>query len=291
MKHFDEVTIQAFLDGEMPDERMAQATQHLSLCDFCTKALMEAEAEMADINFAFAAEASAPIPTQRIWARIENEIDFLETKIAAAKAGRKSFWESVAAVFTPAQIAFAGGLAAVILVSLFSLSVLQRQPALDGKQIADNVKSNIPNIKIEEPVFVPTPEIKDSAPPNITRAPRPIKVSHSNKIQSPKSKVQSPKSEKDFTQILPEEHDYLNSIAQLSKAVNSNDEFVMRPSFRVEYEKNLAVMNQAISAMQKQARRNPKDENAKRILFASYQNKIDLLNTVAEKSQLVASAR
>ena len=291
MKHFDEVTIQAFLDGEMPDERMAQATQHLSLCDFCTKALMEAEAEMADINFAFAAEASAPIPTQRIWARIENEIDFLETKTAAAKAGRKSFWESVAAVFTPAQIAFAGGLAAVILVSLFSLSVLQRQPALDGKQIADNVKSNIPNIKIEEPVFVPTPEIKDSAPPNITRAPRPIKVSHSNKIQSPKSKVQSPKSEKDFTQILPEEHDYLNSIAQLSKAVNSNDEFVMRPSFRVEYEKNLAVMNQAISAMQKQARRNPKDENAKRILFASYQNKIDLLNTVAEKSQLVASAR
>jgi hypothetical protein len=51
------------------------------------------------------------------------------------------------------------------------------------------------------------------------------------------------------------------------------------------------MINKAIEKMQRQVRRNPNDENAKRILFASYQNKIDLLNTVAEKSQLMATIR
>jgi ribosomal protein S15P/S13E len=77
----------------------------------------------------------------------------------------------------------------------------------------------------------------------------------------------------------------------LSQTVASSDEEVMRPSFRVEYEQNIALMDRAINKMQKQVRRNPNDENAKRILFASYQNKIDLLNTVAEKSQLMATLR
>jgi ribosomal protein S15P/S13E len=103
--------------------------------------------------------------------------------------------------------------------------------------------------------------------------------------------TKQPKSAVDLNAPLVEERLYLDAINDLSQTVASSDEEVMRPSFRVEYEQNIALMDRAINKMQKQVRRNPNDENAKRILFASYQNKIDLLNTVAEKSQLMATLR
>jgi hypothetical protein len=43
--------------------------------------------------------------------------------------------------------------------------------------------------------------------------------------------------------------------------------------------------------MRKQVKQNPKNESAKQILFASYQNKIDLLNSVNERGVLMASMR
>ena len=95
----------------------------------------------------------------------------------------------------------------------------------------------------------------------------------------------------DLNAPLVEERLYLDAINGLSETVASSNEAVMRPSFRVEYERNVAMIDKAIEKMQRQVRRNPNDENAKRILFSSYQNKIDLLNTVAEKTQLMATVR
>lgn len=291
MKHLDEATIQAFLDGETPDALTAQITQHLSLCDKCTNALMAVEAELADLNLAFAAEASAPIPTQRIWARIENEIDYLEAKTGAAKAGRKSFWEQVAAFLSPSQVAFAGGLAAVVLVSLFGLSVVQQKYETPDTAVAVNnsnpiVSTNSTPVSTSTPVetVLPTVDKKEE-----TTQPRVIKASYTPKRVQPKAAPKSPAKYIDVP--LTGEKDYLDSIAQLSKAADTNGDFALSASFRVEYERNMAMMNESIKQMQRQARRNPNDENAKRILFASYQNKIDLLNTVSEKSQLMVALK
>ena len=49
--------------------------------------------------------------------------------------------------------------------------------------------------------------------------------------------------------------------------------------------------NDAIVKMQKEVRKNPKNEAARQVLRSSYQNKIDLLNSVAEKTELMASIR
>ncbi|MEP6924915.1 MAG: hypothetical protein ABI954_10655 [Pyrinomonadaceae bacterium] len=298
MKHLNEATIQAFLDAELTEEAMERATQHFAVCESCTKILIKAEAELTEINFAFSAQVSSPVPSQRIWARIENEIDFLGASNGnPIKAETKSFWQQWATFLSPAQIAFAGGLAAVVLISLFALQVLQQTVSQTDYIAAHNSNSNskISNTEpTENAVIFPTPSVEE---PTLVKLPltsprlnkvlyQPKKVNRPE-AQNPKPKTQNPKS----LDVLPEEHDYLNSIAQLSKAVETSDEFVMRPSFRVDYERNLAVMDGAISAMQKQVRRNPKDENAKRILFASYENKIELLNTVAEKSQMIASLR
>ena len=65
----------------------------------------------------------------------------------------------------------------------------------------------------------------------------------------------------------------------------------MKPSARFAYEKDLAMINDAIGKMKEEVRKNPKNEAAKDILFASYQNKVNLLNSVTERSELIASIR
>ncbi len=56
----------------------------------------------------------------------------------------------------------------------------------------------------------------------------------------------------------------------------------MRPSLRVEYERNLAVVDRAIAATRTAAKSNPTDPDAADFMFAAYQSKVDLLNTIAD---------
>jgi hypothetical protein len=56
----------------------------------------------------------------------------------------------------------------------------------------------------------------------------------------------------------------------------------MRPSLQVEYERNLAVVDRAIVATRTAAKSNPNDSDAADFMFAAYQSKVDLLNTIAD---------
>jgi hypothetical protein len=51
----------------------------------------------------------------------------------------------------------------------------------------------------------------------------------------------------------------------------------------------MAVVDDAIAKMRKVVQKNPKNESAKQVLYTSYQNKIDLLNSVSQREELVAS--
>jgi hypothetical protein len=53
----------------------------------------------------------------------------------------------------------------------------------------------------------------------------------------------------------------------------------------------MAVVNDAIRKMKDVVKKNPKNQSAKQVLYSSYQNKIDLLNSVAEREELMASFR
>lgn len=297
MKHLDENTIQAFLDGELPDEALLGATTHLADCENCTELLLRAEAEIAEISLAFAAENSSPCPTQRIWARIENEIEVCAWQPKKIEVEQKSFWTKFAEFFTPAQIGFAGAFAAVVLVSLVSLSFFEQQldrqsneialeqPQISGQNLTSIAIPEDSSSKTEAETFV-----RQNENQAFERAPRAIRASFEAPRATQNQRLQRSKLENQKSAaLLDGEKDYLNTIAELSKSVAASDEAAMRPSFRVEYERNAAMLDQAIAQMQKQARRHPQNENARRILFASYQNKIDLLSAVSEKSQLVAS--
>jgi hypothetical protein len=81
--------------------------------------------------------------------------------------------------------------------------------------------------------------------------------------------------------LLPGERSYLQTIARLDSTIKS-DKKSMRPALQVEYERNLAVVDRAIAATRSAAKSNPNDPDAADFMFAAYQSKVDLLNTIAD---------
>jgi hypothetical protein len=88
--------------------------------------------------------------------------------------------------------------------------------------------------------------------------------------------------------VLEDEKTYLSSISSLTSAIEAQGAEGMTPTLRAEYERNLAVVNQAIVSSRVAARRNPQDTDAKEFLRAAYQNKVELLSAVADHTQLAS---
>lgn len=91
--------------------------------------------------------------------------------------------------------------------------------------------------------------------------------------------------------VLPGEESYVRTIASLAKTVDSQKDTVLRPGERIAYERDMALVDDAIKKMRQEVKRNPKNDSAKQVLYSSYQNKIDLLNSVSQKEELVASLK
>ncbi|MEQ1646104.1 MAG: hypothetical protein ABL959_21815, partial [Pyrinomonadaceae bacterium] len=94
-----------------------------------------------------------------------------------------------------------------------------------------------------------------------------------------------------FADPLAGESSYVSTISTLSKTVEDKKDGVLRPSQRVAFERDMAMVDDSIAKMRKEVKRNPKNETARQVLYSSYQNKIDLLNSVAQKEELMASIR
>jgi len=90
---------------------------------------------------------------------------------------------------------------------------------------------------------------------------------------------------------LPGEHSYLKTITDLKETVDGRKDAVFNASGRVAFERDLAVVNDAIKRTQKVVRSNPRNQAARQGLYSAYQDKIDLLNTVAQRDELIASTR
>lgn len=306
----DEGTIQAFLDGELVDAQLNAATRHLALCDECTQLLSAAEEESAFAFSALDGDLNTLVPTQRLWAKINDSI--------TEEKRQTSVWHSIAAFLSnlsrPSIAAFASLL---IVAGLFAGLMLSR-PDFNKDTAKNNPQTVSPAIKNSSPasasttnqpeeneppvdpadsgkedIDVPTlttakPERSKSEEFSATRANlrKPILRTESNPvIKNPNPNIAS------APQFLPGEETYIRTIANLSDTVNSQKDTIMKPSARFAYEKDLAVINDAIDKMKAEVKKNPKNDAAKEILFASYQNKINLLNSVAERTELIASIR
>ena len=288
-------TIQSFLDGELATSASEAVAHHIGLCDNCANLLVTAEDENSVAFAALENEFNVPVPMHRLWTKINQEIE----------SKRPTFWQTILAGLNfknPLILSFASLLLVFGTFAIFYNS--EKTVTVDSV-----VKNEIKPVE-SSPIYqnIPDNNVPDSSN-SAENTPVKRSIPEIKKFPVIKAKLVSPKLEKRekltvnenikpsvlsttaTPQLVTGEDTYIKTIATLSQNADSKKDMAFRPSARIDYERNLAMVDNAISTMQKKARKNPKDIGAKQILFSSYQNKIDLLSSVSEKSQLIATLR
>lgn len=310
-KCLDIGTIQAFLDGEIDFAQADAVSAHVAQCDNCANLLAESEEESA---FAFAAleqEFDTLVPTKRLWTKINDSIE--------QEREKKSFWKPIFAfLLQPSTAAFTS----LILVFAVVISLLTTRP--NQTAISYVAPSNSPSASRTEiarttennqaatenqtpPIAAPSAETENNAPRLIAakteknersefRPARAVYVEENNpKVANDARVGNSPRNPEivnsNRNENLSGEESYVKTIAALTETVNTRKDEVLNSSARFAFERDMQMTDDAIENMRKEVKKNPKNEAAKQILRASYQNKIDLLNSVAEKNELMASVR
>jgi len=175
------------------------------------------------------------------------------------------------------QRAFAyAGLAAVVLFAAVIGGIYWRHAA----PTASKNSASVPTGKGTETVRPPVPQISPSPSPGVVVATHPGSTPHPKKRSV--SPPASERGEQARVKLLPGERSYLKTIASLDATIKADINRPMKPSLQAEYERNLAMVDQAIAATRSAAKVNPNDPDAAEFMFAAYQSKIDLLSQVAD---------
>ncbi len=284
-KCFDAGTIQAFLDGELASDLLENVARHVALCDDCALLLQASEEESAFAFEILGQEFDSLVPTERIRANVFQAISNYEQP-------KVSPWQKItglASLFSNPTFAALASLLIVFGIFAAVLSLRNQQPLPNNDDVAV-VKPAVESIPVMVETFT---DQTDSAPPiQKSGAPKTDQVIYKPEleIQSPKSKVQSPKLKiQNPKEFVDGEETYIKTIATLENTVKDKKDSVLRASSRISYERDMAVINDSIKRMREEVRKNPKNEAAKQILRNSYQNKVELLNSVSERSEMMAS--
>jgi len=291
---FDEGTIQAFLDGELASDLLENVARHVAVCDGCAVLMAEAEEESAFAFSALEQEFNTLVPTQRLWTKINDSIG----------RERKSVWQTVFAFFKHPTV---GAFASLLVVFGLFVAVLSLQKGETVKSVAEIIPDKQ---EVIAPIFKPELATSQTSPSDDLESPKIatvkqakkdysivktvlVKKENSPKINNQPNALNSAEDKGQMTNdnFLLGEESYIKTIATLEKTVNSRKDEVLKPSSRFAFEKDLAVVNDAIQRMKAEVKKNPKNEAAKNVLRASYQNKIDLLSSVTEKTELMASLK
>lgn len=283
----DEAKLQSYFDGELSIDAMESVTSHLASCVTCAAAAREVEQESALLMEALSAEFDASIPTERLRERIDLAV--LGERVAVANSTQKAggglaaFFSSLFNFGTQRTLGFAS-LAVVLAFAAILGVVMMNQPDQPPAQTGvnqpatTNVGGNPAVSSKVGTVAVALPSDSSAGPaPSTTNPPASTPSNKERKI-----KAIGPKpSQIPVVKLIPGERSYLQTIARLDSTIKS-DKKEMRPSLRVEYERNLAVVDRAIAATRTAAKSNPNNPDAADFMFAAYQSKVDLLNTIAD---------
>ena len=288
----DTGTIQAFLDGEMSPSMASSVSAHVAACDACAGQLAAADEESAFVFSVLEREMDTLVPTQRLWSKINDSI--------VVEKQNAPFWEKAWAYITVslANPSMVGAAALLVIFAVFAGVLVNRTGNAPMDTVAViPVGSNpavttttIPTSQVSDPSVDNTAENRtvqktESVTPPVGYA------SYSRANRTGYNDMRQPSANVVKTVYIPGEESYVKTITTLAQTVDNQKETVLRPSERVSYEKDMAVVNDAIQKMRKEVRRNPKNESAKQVLYTSYQNKIDLLNSVSQREELVASLK
>lgn len=285
----DEATLQTYFDGELSGEMMESATLHLASCSTCAAAAREMEEEINLMMAALAPEFEASVPTERLRQRIDAAVLDLRRDAASSpeRTGFGAFISSLLSFGTRAKLGYASLVAVLAFAAIFGLvklktttpdaSVAETQPPKKVNEQVAVAASAAERGQVEGAVEEIKNPIKEN---NDSYRFEPVKAT--NKLNTAKATNKSnPAPASKPVKLLPGERAYLQTIARLDSTIKANKRS-MRPSLQVEYERNLAVVDRAIAATRTAAKSNPTDPDAADFMFAAYQSKVDLLNTIAD---------
>jgi anti-sigma factor RsiW len=298
-KCLDEAIIQAYIDGELPQEQAASTAAHIAACDACAATLAEAENESAVFSTAFAPDESVSVPTEVLRARINAAVAQLESRPESNPARQRGtrfggFFASLSSlfIFTPqSAAAFAGVVALVVIGFIYFSSQKSTQTTNPPREVAQHNPTPERSAEVKPTPDVPAPV---STPEKGSVGVTPVKFERNNtrrpSFRSGEAKrTDAPAAPKEAG--LPGEKDYQTAIASLEKTIKLGGDETLRPSVRIEYERNLALIDSAIAQTRQVAAENPKDKDAVGFLMSAYQSKIDLLTKVADQAQVAALGR
>ncbi len=282
----DEGLLQSYFDGELSTELMESATSHLASCATCASAARELEEETLLLTSAFAAEFDESVPTERLRERIDAAVLGMRVANAAAAqntVGAAGFFNSLFRLFNFGSHRSLG-YASLVVVLAFAA-------------ILGVVRLNTQNIQTvttpsRETVATPSQQVADAIinPQSLPPASMPAGRSTTSPVTAPgngvtlrpvKYEARQARPKAAPVKLIPGERTYLQTIAKLDTTIKS-DKQAMRPALQVEYERNLAVVDRAIAATRSAVKSNPNDPDAADFMFAAYQSKVDLLNTIAD---------
>jgi anti-sigma-K factor RskA len=297
----EEGTIQAYVDGELSPSAAERVATHALACAACAEALSEAENELSLLASAFEPELSLPVPSERLRERLDAAIFKARATESAPRAARRSLKAWLASLapsfnFAPRHaLGFASLVAVVAFAAIFALVVARRDAQPPALAVVSNGRAEM-NLNAQIPSGTKTVATQPNGDLNVLPVSSKSSGRQTARRQAAPSRLPKAVNKTDASLVadakpLPGEGSYLKTIASLSSIIETNGENALKPSLRGEYERNLAVVNHAIDATRRTARRNPKDSDAIDFLYSSYQSKIDLLSAVAEQGQMVAIAR
>jgi hypothetical protein len=288
--------IQAFLDGETAPAVSLEIADHVSGCDACSGMLAEAEEQSAVVFPLLEREFNTLVPTQRLWARINEEITIEKRNTPLWK----KLWTAVAIQLHNPSITVAASI--VVILGIFAAFWNGDATEMRSEQLASSGSSAVPaGLPVSAPsrpessVPAADPELAaDLAPARVPSARQPQFVVQRADLRLPPRRSTASSTDAAVASVpayLPGEESYVKTIASLTETVAVQKDEVMAPSERVAYERDMAVVNDSIKKIRAEVRKNPRNESARQVLYSSYQNKIDLLNSVTQKGELIASLR
>ncbi len=292
---FEIGVIQAFLDGELEPAVSARVTNHISECETCASVLATAEEETAVVFAALDREMNTLVPTQRLWCKINDSIAFEKEQTPFLQ----KIWAFVRTQLSSPSLAVAASV--LVVVGLFtafwnlssdnSVSEVIPNDSSSSSSTPPVTVAGVRYPQATDPVSV-DPLVADPQPLQRTQirneairaAYRPSNVPRSIRRDDVKPEAMT-------AAYMPGEESYVRTIATMSQTINPQKDSILRPSERIKYERDMAVVNDSIRRLREEVRKNPRNESAKQVLYSSYQNKIDLLNSVSQKEELIASLK
>ncbi|MBC7900738.1 MAG: hypothetical protein H7070_11875 [Saprospiraceae bacterium] len=295
-KCIDIGTMQAFLDGETAQALSQQIITHVAMCQNCAVMLADAEEQSSVVFSALDREFNSLVPTQRLWSKINESI--------AVEKSRTPFWEklrvSLGVFIANRSIAVAASVLIVFSVFAAIWTMSDTPTGLENSIASGGPVLTSVQQRQDETVTIATTE-SDSVLPSAENSFQVEAASRTARVRTIATNAdfnenrarprvtnlvyREPSADAEY---LPGEESYVKTIAGLKQNVDGEKDSVLPPSSRVAYERDMAVVENAITRMKAVVKKNPKNQSAKQVLYSSYQDKIDLLNSVAQREELMS---